>query len=347
MNAADWLRLCLLALLWGTSFAFVEVALPAVAPFAIAWGRVALAAMFFALWFSLRGRGLLFVARRWRAYLVMAFVGNAVPFSCFAWGQQFVGSGLAGVMNSTTPLFAIVLVRFADGVRRRRIVWFGVGLGFFGAAILLLPGAGGEEGDVDGAFAFAGALACLAAAVSYSFTAYWGNKWLSGNPPAENACGMLLFATLWLTPAMAIGGFLQPGATVAPQTVTLVTETLAISAVKEGITLYPAPLWGLLGVGFFGTLCAYPVYFRLLADVGAVNTMLVTFLIPVVAAATAALLLDEKLTAAFFTGAAFILLGLAAVDARIFDFVRGLVIPAKAGIHTKPGKRENSSSERK
>ncbi|MGI9337505.1 MAG: DMT family transporter [Gammaproteobacteria bacterium] len=305
MNTADWLRLSALSLLWGTSFFFVEVALGAAMPFAISWGRVSLAAVFLLLW---HWRRLSSIVLRWRYYIVLAFFSNALPFSCFAWGQQFINSGMAGVLNSTTPLFAIVLVRLATGKRRRPLTWFGVFCGFFGAALLLLPGSGGGIGGIS---ATAGAVACLVAAASYSIGAYWGNKWVRENAPSENACGMLLFASLLLLPVVVFGGFLQDGAT-----------WTAAGAENAAKAFYPLPMLGLIGVGVLGTLFAYSLYFRLLANVGAVNTVLVTFLIPPISALLGAAFLDEVLTPTFFAGAAFILFGLAAVDGRLFDMAR-------------------------
>lgn len=304
MNAANWLRLSALSMLWGTSFFFVELALMAVAPFAIAWGRVSLAAVFLVLW---HWRRLSVIVVRWRYYVVLAFFSNALPFSCFAWGQQFINSAMAGVLNSTTPLFAIVLVRLASGKRRRPLTWFGVFCGFFGAALLLSPGSGGGIGGVS---VSAGVLACLVAAASYSIGAYWGNKWVSENPPSENACGMLIFSSLLLLPIVVFGGFLQEGA-------------LWMADVEAGKkAFYPLPMFGIIGAGVLGTLIAYLLYFRLLANVGAVNTVLVTFLIPPISAMLGAVFLDEILTPTFFVGASLILLGLAAVDARLFDIAR-------------------------
>ena len=306
MSVANWSRLLLLSLLWGTSFFFIEVALPAVAPFALAWGRVSLAAAVLALW---HWRRLAFVLTKWRYYIVIAFFSNALPFSCFAWGQQFINSSMAGVLNSTTPLFAIVLVRLATGKRRRPLTWFGVFCGFSGAALLLLPGSAGGVGGIS---VTAGVIAGLTAAACYSIGAYWGNKWLSGSAPSENACGMLLFASLLLMPVVWFDGFLQPNA----------VWTAADAVVLPEAVFVPYPLLAIIGIGFFGTLCAYLLYFKLLANVGAVNTVLVTFLIPPIAALMGAFFLDEILTPTFFAGASLILFGLAAVDARLFDIVR-------------------------
>ena len=318
MSANNWLRLGVLSLLWGTSFFFVEIALPAIAPVAIAWGRVSLAAAAFVIFLSARGKPLKFLAERWRAYIVLAFFGNALPFTLIAWGQQFVTSGLAGILNSTTPLFTIVLVRLATGKHQRKLTWFGVFCGFAGAAVLLMPGSGGEN---DGAGSFTGALACLTSSASYSVSAYLGNKWMSPYPPLENACGLLFFAALLLTPFVAAGGFLQPDA------VWIATQATA----QDIAAFYPSPMTGIIGVGFFGTFCAYLIYFRLLAEAGAVNTMLVTFLIPLVSVTLGVVFLGEILTATFFSGAALILLGLAAVDARLFDFARKRLPGARDG----------------
>ena len=170
MSARDWSLLWALSLLWGMSFMFVEVALESVAPMTLVTIRVGGAAILLGVALRLRGVRLAPALSRWRVYVWMGFLGNAFPFGCFAWGQQFVDSGMAGVLNSTTPLFTAVFAALVGLEKMRAARIFGALLGAGGVAVMLSPS------DSAGDAAAAGALACVAAAASYGVVAILGKK---------------------------------------------------------------------------------------------------------------------------------------------------------------------------
>ena len=296
MSARDWSLLWALSLLWGMSFMFVEVALESVAPMTLVTIRVGGAAILLGVALRLRGVRLAPALSRWRVYVWMGFLGNAFPFGCFAWGQQFVDSGMAGVLNSTTPLFTAVFAALVGLEKMRAARIFGALLGACGVAVMLSPS------DSAGDAAAAGALACVAAAASYGVVAILGKKKVAGFPPMENAFGQLTFATLLLLPL-----------------------SLGLESPWEA-RIDAAAGWSLAGLAFFSTACAYILYFRLLASAGPTNAMLVTFLIPINAILLGALVLDESFGASFFAGAGLILAGLVFVD----DKLRGRVNPFRS-----------------
>ena len=297
MTAREWLLLLALSLLWGMSFVFVEIALESARPVTLAALRVGGASLFLALVFKIRGGRLGPVLSRWKLYCVTAGLGSALPWALFPWGQQFITSGLAGVLNSTTPLFTVIFAALAGEEKMRGSRLFGVLLGAAGVAVLLGPAVG------EGWLQVLGILACVAAAAFYGVMYAFFRRRLSAFPALENATGQLIFATVLLVPA-----------------------SLALEAPLE-MTMTARAAASLAGLALLSTAAAYLVFFRLLASAGATNTSLVTFLIPLNATVLGAAVLDERFGASFFIGAALILSSLIFAD----DKLRGKIAAAMRG----------------
>src|SRR5215216_3415689 len=148
-----WLWLLSLSVLWGGSFFFAKVAVGELGPFTVVFARVSLAALALALVVPLRRDA------PWPTYFAMGFVNNALPFSLIFWGQTEIGSGLASILNATTPLFTLVVAHVLtpdEKINRTKIVALLTGLS--GVVVLIGPAA-----LADGSALWAQA-ACLAAA---------------------------------------------------------------------------------------------------------------------------------------------------------------------------------------
>lgn len=101
--------LVVLSFLWGASFTLIEVAVDTIPPATIVFGRLAIGAsllMFFALW-----AGVTFPRSpsRWVALLLQGILQSALPFTLISWGQQYIDSSLAGLLNTTPPLFVFLI----------------------------------------------------------------------------------------------------------------------------------------------------------------------------------------------------------------------------------------------
>jgi drug/metabolite transporter (DMT)-like permease len=291
MGALEWALLIALSVLWGGSFFFVGIAVAELPPFTIVLLRVAIAAI--ALHLVLRLLGIVMPSDRnaWLAFFGMGLLNNAIPFSLIVWGQTHIASGLASVLNATTPLFT-VLVAHALTVDERmtRARLAGVLIGFTGVVAMIGPAALSDLGrDV------IAQLAVLAAALSYAFAGVFGRRFKRmGVAPLATAAGQVTASSILILPlALAID---RPWAMPMPS----VTALAAI-----------------LGLALLSTALAYYLFFRILAAAGAVNLLLVTFLIPVSAILLGCLVLGEVLTLAQLAGMALICAGLAAIDGRI------------------------------
>ena len=131
MGPSEWAILLLLSVLWGGAFFFIDVAVESVAPFTLVLLRVLLGAAILLLVLLVGGRGLPFERRMWGPFLVLALLNNAIPFSLFAWGQQHIASGLASILNATSPLWAVLVAHaFTDDEKATPLKILGVAVGF-------------------------------------------------------------------------------------------------------------------------------------------------------------------------------------------------------------------------
>ncbi|MEX2630706.1 MAG: DMT family transporter [Tistlia sp.] len=295
-TGGEWGLIALLAALWASSFPLAEVALWSLPPLTVVLGRVALGAGALALLVRLRRLPWPRQPRVLGALLVMGLLNNVLPFSLIVWGQQHIDSGLASILNATTPLFAVLLAQVLtrdEKLTASRLT--GVLCGLAGVALIVGPGAlagvaGGGAGGGAGA-GLLGELAVLAAALCYALAGIWGRRFRQ-LPPLVTACGMLSASTLVMLPlalALERPWLLRPSA-----------ESLAAVA----------------AVALVGTAAAYLLYFRILRSAGATNLLLVTLLIPAGALSVGAGLLDEPLEPRALVGLAAILVGLAVIDGR-------------------------------
>jgi drug/metabolite transporter (DMT)-like permease len=109
MGPIEWCLLIVLSVLWGGSFFFSKLALADLPPLTVVLGRVALAALALNLVVGASGTSLPRSPHLWLAFLTMGLLNNLIPFSLIFWGQTRIASGLAAILNATTPLFTVLL----------------------------------------------------------------------------------------------------------------------------------------------------------------------------------------------------------------------------------------------
>jgi drug/metabolite transporter (DMT)-like permease len=299
MGLRVWIWLLSLSVLWGGSFFFAKVAIGELGPLTVVFARVALAALALDIVLLATGTNLFRRDAPWSAYLAMGLLNNVLPFSLIFWGQTQIASGLASILNATTPLFTLVVAHFLTADEKIDPAKVSALLaGFAGVALLI-----GPELLVGGASVW-GELACLGAAISYAFAGVYGRRFKTMKiAPIEAAAAQVTASTVLILPIML--------------------------AVEQPWTLQALPsptVWAALGgLAMLSTALAYVLYFRILAAAGATNLLLVTFLIPVTAVLLGAAVLGERLAPRHIAGMALIGLGLAVIDGRIARLLR----PAK------------------
>jgi drug/metabolite transporter (DMT)-like permease len=297
MNGRDWLILGSLALIWGGAFFFIGVAVRHVPPLTYVWLRLTIAAVAMWLFLRFKGQDLGLPRGAWSAIFLLALLNNAVPFALFGWGQTHIASGLASILNATTPIWGVLVAHFLTKDERmspRKIA--GVLLGFGGVAVMIGPSLLSSLGS-----SALAQLACVTASLSYALAAVWARR----------------FRTMGVSPLSVTTGQLTAGAAMMLPVAMLVDQPWTHA-------FPPLTSWGaIVALALLCTAFGYVLYFRLIETSGATNALLVTLLVPPVAILLGGLFLGEILAPLDFAGLALIALGLAAIDGRLLSLWPG------------------------
>lgn len=290
MTRRDWFLIAILAILWGSAFILIEIGLRSVPPNTLVFARMALAVPPLLLLMHIRGATLPRDARIWAMLSVLGTLNVVLPFILFYWGMTQISTGLASILNATTPLWGVVTAHFLtqdEKATPARVV--GVLFGVAGIAVMI--GVDALSGMTSGLFA---QIACLIATLCYAFGSIYGRKFgASGMAPLSIATGQVLISAIIMLPIALISD--------APWTLPL-----------PGFSF-----WAATGViAIFSTSLAYYLYFQLLESAGASNSLLVTFLIPIVAVFLGAAFLGERFSLNQAAGIGLITVGLVLLDGR-------------------------------
>jgi drug/metabolite transporter (DMT)-like permease len=273
--------LFLLGAIWGSSYLFIKVAVAEVPPLTLVAGRLVLAAAI--LWIVLlAARQSMPRSRRlWGVFAVMGLLNGALPYSLIFWSEQHISSGLASLLQSTMPIFTVLLGHFLARDERLtpgRVA--GVIAGFVGVGLLMLPDLQrGAQANL------LGQLAMIASSVSYAGAALVARSWLRGQPALVSTTGQLTMGAIWIVP-------------------------LCLLVERPPLALPSAPALGSwLALTLLGTVVAYIIYFRLIERTSAAFVSTVTYIVPVFGLILGALILGEPLSLMLVISAGLILAG--------------------------------------
>ncbi|RRV12892.1 MULTISPECIES: DMT family transporter [Stutzerimonas] len=285
MRPLDMFRLLALAAIWGASFLFLRIIAPVLGTFPTAFFRVLLATAGLLVI-------LLLLRTRWDfrgklgLCLVLGVINSGLPFALYSVAAQLVPAGYSAIFNATTPMMGVLIgaLFFTEELTRAKIIGVFSGLG--GVALLMRIGPVPFDTEL-----LLGALACLGATACYGFGGFLTRRWINQGEGLDSevvAFGSQLGAALCLLPLFGLSLLNAPPVNWGDSTVWL----------------------SLLGLGLVCTAFAYILYFRLLADIGPVKTLTVTFLIPPFGVLWGVIFLDEPLSWAYVQGGALIALAL-------------------------------------
>jgi drug/metabolite transporter (DMT)-like permease len=270
--------------MWGSAFLFTKIAVAALPMATIVTARLGIAALILvplALALVVRlphGR------RLWLYFLLIAFVGNLLPFSLITWGQRAIDSGLAGILMAVMPLATLALAHlFVPGERLNAYRVGGFLFGFAGVVVLIGPEAlltiGGEQG------ALLPMVAVLGGALCYGVSSI-----LARLRPASDALSSAAAVTL-LAALMSLPAGVDAGA-------------VELSALSLPVIV------ALLFLGVLSTALAMIVYFRLIQSAGPSFTSQLNYLIPLWAVLIGVVFLGEQPTLVHLLGLGLILGGI-------------------------------------
>lgn len=289
----DWGLMVLLSMIWGGSYLFVGIAVKDLSPLVIVLARVILAASALLVMLMASGATLPRGRASWIAIIGLSVLNNVVPFTLIVTGQTMIASGLASVINATSPLFGVAFIAAAglEPLVARKVI--GIVIGIMGVAVLK----GGTD-LLDGSQSI-GILLCLGAAASYGAGGLWAKMKLKGIPPLSAATGQLLCSSaIMVVPAFAFDN-------------------------PASLFHASAASWlALLGLSLLATSFAYLIFFRVVERAGPANVLLVTMMIPVSAIAMGYVVLHETLELREIIGALIIIGALVIIDGRVVGLLR-------------------------
>lgn len=286
MPDRDWTLIIILGIGWGTTFFFNEVLLREIGPLTVSFARVATAALFCWVWVALTGVKAMPERAAFGQLAIFGALMFALPFAIYPLGQQYVASGVAGIVNALTPVMVVIVSQFwPGGERASALKALGVVAGFAGILLLTLPAMG------DGSRLF-GTVFMVFAPVCYAVGMNYVRRLADMDVSAMVAWGFS-FASILLLP---------------------------IVLVAEGVPSdLSAPTWVSIAIiGCVLTGASFLVAFRILPRAGATKTSTVTFIAPVSALLIGTLVLGEELGPLHIAGMAAIFAGLLLIDGRLF-----------------------------
>lgn len=283
MKLSDYVRLLVLAAIWGASFLFMRIAAPVLGALPTAFFRVLLGAIGLAVILIMFKTKVDFKGKL-KETMLLGVINSGLPFLMYGVAAVLLPAGYSAIFNATTPLMGVMIgwMFFGESLTAKKAA--GVLIGLMGIALLTTTGSVTLSTTV-----VAGALACLVATSCYGAAGFLTKRWVADKGGLDAklvAFGSQIGATLFLAPFFGISAAVNPPATWGNSTVWL----------------------ALVGVGFICTACAYILYFRLIADIGPVRSLTVTFLIPPFGVLWGAMFLGEHLSAAHLYGGGLICL---------------------------------------
>jgi drug/metabolite transporter (DMT)-like permease len=287
-----------LGAIWGAAFMLIKIAVAEIAPVPLVTVRLVIAAIVLGLVLYARGLRLPRDARVWRDFFGVGVIGVVLPFTLISWGQQFIPSGITGILNATIPLFVVLLSYVWN--REERLAGMklaGIVLGFIGVVLAV-----GRDGLSLASSGTQGELAVLGAALCYAVSGIYGRRVFGGMPPLVPATGQLSAAALimlLITPLL--GGYPQ-------------------SLPSAG------PLLALLALALFPTAVAYILFYWIMDAIGAARTSTVTYLIAPFGLLFGALFLGEPITAGIVGGLVLVILGILVANGVLRPHARHAVV---------------------
>ncbi|WP_064705612.1 DMT family transporter [Rhizobium bangladeshense] len=290
MNAWTWSLLLLLGLIWGGSFFFARIAVQHIPPLTLVFLRLLLAGL--ALHIYIAGRLDVYqtLKYRWREFLILGLINNALPHALIFFGQTRIGAGLAAILNATTPIWTVLIANYLTSDEKLSSAKIaGCLVGLAGTIVLIGPGL-----SASGQAPLWALLLPVLAAISYGFAAIYGKRF-KDVPAPVTAAGQLTASSLITLPLSLL----------ADRPWTLSLPPLDI-------------VFAVLALALVSTAFAYILYFRIMAAAGATNASLVTLLVPPSAILLGVLFLGERLALGEFAGMALIGFGLVILDGRAY-----------------------------
>ncbi|XGB60340.1 DMT family transporter [Vibrio gigantis] len=272
----SFIKLIILAAIWGGSFLFMRIAANPLGPAVLIEARVLCAAVTLLLVSFYLKKKLSFNTHS-KHFFILGLFNTALPFLCFAYAAQTLNASTLAILNSTAPIWAAIIGAIWTKTALESKVLLGLGIGVTGVSVLV-----GWDAFNIGQEAILPIFAAVMAAFSYGIA----SNYTKTAPKVEafnNAHGSMWAAVLIVLPFM----FFMPMREAPDLTIT--TSVILLGAVCTGL--------------------AYLLYFNLINELGAPSALSVTFLIPVFGILWGNLFLDEAIGINTIVGSILVITG--------------------------------------
>lgn len=290
MKLKNLLLLIVLATLWGPSFLFIKIAVIEIPPITLAAWRIAIAALLLVVYMLAKKERPIKSWTFWKHVTIAGFFAHALPFALINWGEVYIDSALASILNALTPLSTIVMANFMiadDKMTRAKAV--GTFLGLAGLIVLISPNISSEM-----TASLGGIVAVSLGAVSYGIAIVYSRINLKGTKPLHAPTAQLLVTSIYLVPFSI-----------------LVDGPIGFTGLSMDV------VGSLLALASFGTAVAFVVYYSILEGAGASYLSLVTYLMPIYGVVLGVVFLGESISMEAVVGALLIILGVMIVNRTI------------------------------
>jgi drug/metabolite transporter (DMT)-like permease len=287
----DWIALLVLALMWGTSYAFIKLGVQTLPTFTLIATRLFIGFVFLAAVVAIAREPLPRNPRIYMHLLVMAVVNIVIPFYLITTAERSVDSAIAAIINGAVPLVVILLAALVfhdEPITLGRLL--GLLIGYAGVIVIVSPGLANSTGSE-----ISGELALVGSTISYGIGAVYTRHTMRGLRP--------------MIPAVFQVGF----AFAIVSVLALVTER------PFDVTWNGDALLAVAWLGVFGSGAAYLLNFRLLARIGATRTSILAYFLPIIGIISGALMFQEKVDPVVLIGTALVLAGIALVNGRFLQ----------------------------
>lgn len=287
MRLSDTVRLIVLSAIWGASFLFMRIIAPVLGALPTAFFRVVFGATGLLLILALMRTKWDFKGKIGAA-MALGVINSGIPFAMYSFAAKILPAGYSAIFNATTPLMGVIVGTLFFSEKLSQAKFVGVLLGLIGVVVLTKAGPVELTTEV-----MMGAGACLIATACYGVASFMTRRWISEKGGLDSK--LLAFAS-------------QLGAAVfiMPFFIASISSTIGQPLTNWGGT----GLWlAMAGLGLVCTAFAYILYFRLIADIGPMKSLTVTFLIPPFGILWGAIFLGEQITWGHIAGGT--LIGLA------------------------------------
>ncbi len=292
----NFILLLALACCWSPSFLFIKIAIEYVPPFTLIFLRVAIAATLLYLILKFKKINLPITKNAWKNFAIMGFFSCAFPFVLFAVGEQFIDSSLASIINGSTPLFTLAIAHFfINGDRLNKTKFFGSITGFCGLFILVAPALLQAHATLPGI------IAVICAAASYGIGIVYTKKNMQNTKPLATATAQLIMSSLFLLPF------------------SLMENPFAIAKIST------SALFSIISLAIIGTVIAFIIYYKLIAEASATYVSAVTYIMPIFGMILGKAILHEKLMWNSYLGSGLILLGVMTINGLFKRPARSIV----------------------